>query len=263
MSSSTNPPTSSTTSWPDSSTESDSSEATEAPTSSSTSSSEPVSLDTTTTDNESLSGIRYEDRIFVVGDTGSGKSELAKQLFLATPLMTPSGKRARRIIIDPADSSLTATAADITFNDPKRVPDCATARFVPKDPDDKEAYNTLYRWVFDRFPAYVWLDEANIAAPVNGYPKWANTYVVQGRKRGLGHLACDTRPRGVCKNFIAQAQHVFIFALATTDDRKYLAENIGVSFSQLEELMQALPEYGFIHYDRRSKTLFVCDPLDL
>jgi hypothetical protein len=167
------------------------------------------------------------------------------------------------VIVDPADSDLTASACDETFNDPTRVPDVATARFVPKDPEDREAYNTLYRWLFARNLAYVWLDEAGIAAPALGYPKMVNTYLVQGRKRMLGHLACHTRPRELCKNIIATAKHVFIFELAAVEDRKYLAENISVPFPVLDQAMAALPQHAYLHYDRRQKTVFICDPLDV
>jgi hypothetical protein len=85
--------------------------------------------------------------------------------------------------------------------------------------------------------------------------------IVQGRKRMIGHYACHTRPREVEPNLIAQAAHVFVFDTPNPDDRKRLADLMGVDPGQFDELVGGLPEYGFLWLDRRAKTLTECPPL--
>lgn len=202
-----------------------------------------------------MTSIRFADRIFLTGMTGSGKSELAKAFFLSSA--------GPRTVVDPADSMLTSSIVDEggTFSDPRRRPDVATARFVPRDPTDRDAYDALYETLFRRFPHYVWLDEAGVAAPATGTPKWLNTYVIQGRKRSLGHLACHTRPREVGKNLIAQASHVFVFALPDPEDRAYVAKLVGLPVPVLEREHAALPKYGFLWWNVVTRELTACDPI--
>lgn len=211
--------------------------------------------------------IRYSDRVFVVGATGTGKSELARHVFgtVAEP----------RLVIDPADSSLTNGLPGVQTvrgtGDPAEVgprlrhgfAQASTVRFVPGMPTAPDEYDAAYGWVFDRFPRYVWLDEAGIAAPASGCPRNVSRYLVQGRKRQLGHLACHTRPRDVTRDLIAQAQHVMIFDLPNPDDVAHVAKIVGVPVADLEREVRGLPEHGFLHFDQRERELTVCPPLPL
>lgn len=188
----------------------------------------------------------------MTGKTRSGKSQLARTLFLSAA--------APRLIIDPADSNLTDVPGAVTFRDPKRPPrDAPTARFVPDDPDDMAAYDAVYRWAFESYPRFTWLDEAGLAAPAQGYPRALNTYLVQGAKRGLGHIACHGRPREVNRNLIGSSSHVFIFETPNPDDRKHLADIVGLKVAELEADLFALPEHGFLWWD--GDTLTSCPPL--
>lgn len=186
--------------------------------------------------------------------TRSGKSTLARALFLSAA--------APRLVIDPADSTLTAIDGAVTFSDPARPPkDAATARFVPRDPADRDAYDAVYRWAFANFPRYVWLDEPEWAAPASGWARWANTFVVQGAKRGLGHLACATRPRHVMRSLLSNAAHVMIFTLPNPDDRRHLADLVGLPRELLEAELSTLDDHGFLWWDVVARRLTVCPPL--
>lgn len=239
----------------------------EAPCGSTTTASGPSSTgDTTSTESPasapSSSAIRYEDRVFLTGRTGCGKSTLARALFLSVA--------APRLVIDPLDSSMTTFPGEVTFSDPTRATnpqgenwrEAATARFVPHDHADLDAYDAMYRWAFARFPRYVWLDEAADAMPAHQTRQvWARKYLIHGRKRSLGHMACHTRPVEVNRNLIAQAAHLFIFDTPHPADRRALADNMGFPLAQLEQHLVDLDEYGFLWWDQRAKTLRICPPL--
>lgn len=204
--------------------------------------------------------IRYEDRIFVTGMTASGKSTLARRLFLA------SG--GRRLLIDPKGEEHDVAAGMVTFTDPTRATndqgvswrDAATARFVPPDPYDLGAYSTLYDWIFANGPRWVWLDEAGFALPSSGGNKGGRRVLSQGRSKGIGHLACHTRPRRVDVDLIAQSAHVFVFTLPSIDDRKTIAENIGVPVALLEQHHAELQPHGYLWWNQRARELTICEP---
>ena len=185
--------------------------------------------------------------MFLTGKTRSGKSHAAKRLFLSA--------RAPRLVVDPADSSLTEVPGAVTFSDPLRATNpagenwrtAATARFVPRDPYDLDVYDAVYRWCFEHFPRYVWLDEAGIAAPAKGVPVGIGQVQNQGAKRQIGHIACHTRPREVFKGLLAQADHLLVFQLPNVADRQYVADCAGVDRQAFEAMHAALPPHGFIH----------------
>jgi hypothetical protein len=169
-----------------------------------------------------------------------------------------------RLVIDPQDSELTAVDGAETFRDPARFPlGAGVARFVPRDPEDLDAYNTVYRAAFDSFPRLVWADEAGSVLPANRQPPAARRFVVQGAKRQLGHIALHTRPREVYRGLIANAQHVFAFQLPNPDDRKHLAELCGIPPRQLDELFAALGPHDFLHWRQLERTLVVHPALEL
>lgn len=205
--------------------------------------------------------IRRGDRVFICGRTGSGKSVVARQLAATYP--------DRVLVIDPADSEGTVLpGAELVYGggtpELEAVAEARVIRWVPADPSDMDRYDEVYRWAFHhRYPGLVWLDEAGIAMPASGSPKAATTYLVQGRKRVAGHLACHTRPREVSRNLIAQAQHLLVFDLPNPDDVAHVADQAGVSKAELQEILRSLPEHGFVHFDVRTHQLVTNDPIDL
>lgn len=210
--------------------------------------------------------IRYEDRIFVCGTTSSGKSQLARRLYLASA--------APRLVIDPANSALTNTPGAVTFHDPTTgvTPsgdswhDAATARFVPADPYDLSAYSALYDYLFARAqagrPCWVWCDEARYVFPSDGgRNRGGLRAIAQGRKFGLGHLACHTRPRWVRTDLVSEAAHVFLFDLPAAADRAYVADNIGITASELDAAHAQLDPHGYLWWRQRTRELLICEPL--
>ncbi len=190
----------------------------------------------------------------MTGTTGSGKSSLALELLLSA--------RAPRLIVDPSHSDLFDLRGIETFRDPAKPPDgAATARFVPRDPQDADAYDRVYRWAWQSYPRYLLLDESGVAAPARGSSRWVRTLVIQGRKRQLGHVACHTRPREVDENLKAQAAHLIVFALPAADDVKHLAGYTGLTPQLLGEHLDALPEHGFLWWDQRRRKLTICPPI--
>jgi hypothetical protein len=165
----------------------------------------------------------------------------------------------------------------VTVRDPKRISseaaEAETLRFVPRDPADRAAFDRMYAWAFDHFPRYTWTDEPDDAMAAHGYPRHANIYVVQGAKRGLGHVCCSTRPRWLMRSLYANLQHLVMFDLPVADDRRYVADNAGIPLDGFEAAMAEAasltvatpdgPKGGFVWWEQLTRTLTILPPLDL
>lgn len=203
--------------------------------------------------------IQYRHRVILWGPTECGKSTVGIRLLLSVA--------APRLIVDPADSDLTAHipgAIEGTFRDPRRLPhEHATMRFVPTDPYDMDAYHALFELVFaSLFPCYVYVDEAGIVFPSQGNPnKAGRTMIVQGRKREIGMMGCHTRAVELDRNWGAQSAHKLVWPMNDRDDVKVIATYMGVSVEQLLELFGQCPERGFLWHDRPARTITVCPPM--
>jgi hypothetical protein len=207
--------------------------------------------------------LEHEHRLFVTGITRSGKSSLARALTLAS--------KTRRLIIDPADdvSGVTSIAGEVVFSDPLRRLNsrgedwhaAAWARFVPTDPFDLEVYDALYRWAFHAGPRMIWCDEAGMVMPARRASPAVRRYLVQGAKRGLGHIACHTRPREVDPNLLALSAHLVVFDLPNPADVAHVAQACGLPAGELQAELRRLEPHGFVWVDRAAKTMFVNPPL--
>lgn len=208
-----------------------------------------------------LPRIEYSDRVTMTGLTGGGKSTLMRHLYL---LMAPP-----RVSIDPQGSGVTLTPGAVTFTDPRKPPETETARYVPRDPLDLDAYGALYATLRERVVdalrsgrphlarVWIWCDEAGIVMPANRPPPEAAAVVIAGRKLAIGHGATHVRPKKMLVELLSQAHHVAIFPTGLAGDRDYIAQNIGVDRQALEAALSQIPSdvRGCVWWDLRARTL--------
>ncbi len=192
--------------------------------------------------------------------TRSGKSTLAVRILTGCP--------APRVIIDPQGSQLTALPGAFSTSDPtgrtwpslEKAPNL-TVRFVPATPIDQDSYGTLYQTVHDLIVSGEWpgaavlADEGQTVLPANGVDPRSESFVYADTKLATLHITAATRPKKVALIAIGNARYAGIFTVPNVDDRKHLAANTGVPFAQLEQLMHALPEKGFLWWDQVNRTL--------
>lgn len=200
--------------------------------------------------------MQYQDRLFITGRSDSGKSQLARAIFLAAP--------GRKTVIDPQGSDTTKVPGAVLWRDPLRPPEGRIRRFVPIDPADLDAYDEVYRQILLKdFPHYVWCDEAGDVFPVRRTTPMVRRLLTHGRKRQIGHIATHTRPRELDPNLIAQAAHMAMFDLPGPADRKYIADIVGFDAKELGGQLSALPRYGYLWFRRSEHELTACPPLKL
>lgn len=176
---------------------------------------------------------------------------------------------APRSIIDPFDSSLTAVPGAVTFSDPRRPTNgkgenwrtAATARFVPRDPDDLEVLDAVYSWCFEHYPRAVWTNECAETLPVRGYPKAGKRVVTNGGKRMIFHAGESQRPREIMPALIANAHHLLVWPMPNPDDVRRVADLGGLDVEVLRRELALLERFGFVWIDQEAKTLTSCPAL--
>jgi hypothetical protein len=199
-----------------------------------------------------VSDIRRTDRVAFFGQTGSGKTELARSLWI--------GMAAPRVCLDIKNDLADRLPGIPTIFDPSAVREYETVRAVPPDPSDEGWYEEIYRLCFDQGDTLIWLDEANEITSPNYIPRGIRKYVLQGRSRGCGHFACTPRPADIHPTFAAQAGHIFVFRIRHPRDRKAIGELAGVPPAEVEETIDALPDWGFAHLEVATGEFTRCRP---
>lgn len=201
--------------------------------------------------------IKHNDRIFIQGTTGSGKTVLARHLF-------ESFTGCRRTLIDPKGR------IDLGVP-PARLPhelDLAApvSHYIPGELEDAE-YEEVFRQIwFAGGPRVILLDESYGPTRANWAPKFLRFIVQQGREHEIGLIACSQRPVNVEATLRTEAEHVFMFVPRTTKrDVDTIAGDIGRDASELTYRLDTLLEqegpHSHLWYSRISNELTSCAPL--
>lgn len=208
--------------------------------------------------------MRLNDRLAIFGRTGTGKSILAHYFFKLLPLnKTKDGIPTNwRLCIDVADSVIDDA---LTFFDPTNIPweQSGSLRFVPNVETMEADLNALYLNCMDQGSVWIWLDEANEVSTSHKTIWGMRRTLLQGRKFQVGHCAVTPRPVDISKSIITQSEHFFIFPLTDSNDRKVIAQNIGMSTDEFDETMASLDDFGYLWFSVRQGLLLEMPPLPI
>ena len=203
---------------------------------------------TAPTENKDYS-IKPNDRVFVCGKTGSGKTTLVKYL-LATAK--------RLIVIDGKDGIRDKwNLEDYKANreNKNRIINNEDFRFrlINNYEDIIEVLNLVYDTgnIDDTRPVIIYIDE--IVATIPNPKKVPQIFIdllQRGRSRKIGVWGNTQRPVNVPKVFISEAEHIFLFTLNLEDDRKAVASSVGKA-----AMIKPTDTYGFYYYNLNDNKL--------
>lgn len=200
--------------------------------------------------------VLYRDRVAIVGETGSGKSEFLRWLFEQT--------RCRRLFVDPKHSwtmrgvEVVHQVADVDWRAP--VIHVQPPWFDRSFSD--ELYLAARRRLPPLGPSVVFTDEAYGVSSDTWHGSGVATLQTQGREPQIGHVAAIQRPVNVNRELYTEATHLIVFNGLDDDDLKTLRRGFTwLPLEQLRELFYALPRYGYLWVDRPNRRVDVGDPL--
>lgn len=193
-----------------------------------------------------------EDRIVIVGQTGTGKTHLALWL-----LSQRSFDRMPWVIIDFKHDNLIAQipfAQHIGFDTPLDKPGLYVLQPHPTYDEDGSLENWLYK---------IWTQE-NIGLFIDEGAQMGNTpafraILSQGRSKRIPPIILSQRPKGMSLSVFTETQFFSVFYLVYEQDRKRVKEYFPSDVDV--EGVKDLPEHQSYWYDVRQSTVIRLRPV--
>jgi len=215
-------------------------------------------------------GIRLSDRILIAGQTGKGKTELAR-------MIAEGQQPVRLIVVDPKgelhfSETVDGKQAPVT---PARSPlqlaqamHGAIVYYIPAS-FDRDALEESFEIIWETpGPYIVWVDEASEVSSPNWCPAGLRLCTTQGRALEKQVLAVTQRLAEIHPVFRSQSEHIFLMVPAPIMlDLKTLAGNVRREASWLErelgELHAEHGDYSHLWYCRDTDEMRRCAPIPL
>lgn len=169
----------------------------------------------------------YGERAIFLGQTGSGKSVLAKRLLQETPY--------RDIVIIDNKHEIHARNAVYIHTPHEYVKKNEGIIIYHPDTqyDNMESYNDLFRLIYLRRHTLVYIDEIYAVCRDRSSPEYLKAIYTRGRSLGISAWGCSQRPRGIPVYTISETNKKYLFTLETEADRKLAASIMGETAEQI------------------------------
>lgn len=187
--------------------------------------------------------IRPDERVLLVGKTGSGKTYLARRAL----------RNVKRLIIIDSKNSLGEWVPDLPLKDRiKRElgiyrPPKERIRFVPPvigQEDLRLWYDRLFNEIYAEGDCYLYIDEIYAIVPPGADPPPGLTSLyTRGRERGVSIWSATQRPVWVPLFTLSESEHFFCFQLHLKEDRSRMAGFMGAN-----ALRSPPDQHGFWYY---------------
>lgn len=196
--------------------------------------------------------IKSNERVAVVGMTGSGKTVLVKKF-------CQQYNRAVFIDFKKENSDLENTLITSNYEEAIKHIDSNSNFFIVLQPLDlnEETFDQFCEEIFNRNNLTLIFDEIYFIC----FPKVCEFHgklIRMGRSKGIGLVHCTQRPNYVDQALLSESNHFFIFRLQLEGDRKKVEGIIG---QDLTEPMKELNEYEFLYYNYK-EGFKIFEPVD-
>jgi len=195
--------------------------------------------------------IQSNQRLFVTGMTGSGKSYWIKKFL---------GQIDRFVFYDPKfeHGDINATVV-FSPSELLAVLDRGVGRVVyrPMVIDDED-FNCICKVIYNQGNLVFVIDELFYHVTSSKITDWHSILLRVGRKRGVGVWNCTQRPRSCLHNTIlSETNHIVCFKLMLETDRRKLAE----SFDPLFMTANSLEPYYWIYNNSLADAAVMMPPV--
>lgn len=169
--------------------------------------------------------IKSNERVALVGMTGSGKTYFARAFLAHAP---------RLIVVDPKGTQYnhlwnTVPYSNEAINILKQTDDngryIGKARIRINAPVNREEWELYFSILYTLRNVTIYIDELyGVTPPIAG--QWLQALYTRGRELGIGVWASMQRPVFVPKFVFSEADWKILFRLELDDDREYMARNV-------------------------------------
>lgn len=182
--------------------------------------------------------IQSDERVFVCGKTGSGKTTLVKKLLI--PEITRFvfyDPKCQEVLTDVVVCRKVEEVAEALRNGDDKI------HLQPLDASD-ENFNSFCRVIFECGNVVLIVDEIARHCGIASIPRYFDYCIRMGRSRNIGMVLCTQRPNIVHNNVLSEAEHFFLFQQTHPNDRAKLKGVIG----EPAELLNSIGRFEWVYY---------------
>lgn len=194
--------------------------------------------------------------ISLFGKKGSGKSKLARVVFLSYPydkaILDVNGTDKPEELDDPESGYVQIQTVPEEWPDSLRIEGKPLVLYYSPDAgsdDFEENQDKFIGLCFKHGRMLILVHEMGILAPVHRTPKNTKRLLHQGRHKDLSALMCAPRPATMDSLVITQSNLVYVFKLPNPADRRRVADVIGWDPEDFDLAVRELEEHGYLRYD--------------
>ena len=205
-------------------------------------------------------GIAYNDRVLVLGQTGSGKSELLNHLV--------STLRCQRLILDTKGGEWAVPGVD-AVSDVEAIDWRQPIIHFVTQTDDPGEIDPLFAAARQRRHLTVCVHEMCDLCNYNAHrtPPNVSAYLSKGRAHGLGLIGGSQRPVEMPVRGRSEVQHVFIFPPRLGQDYVKAMANLGIGMDAntlgglIDDVERQHGKHSFLWFKKGARGFKVSPPL--
>jgi len=205
--------------------------------------------------------IKSNDRVFVCGATGSGKTEFVKTALLHLY---------QRVVFQDhkIENNDLLSRGFVLANTPDQMLELMNANpvfkilYQPLSNDEQgylDDFNRICEILYKFGNCTLIVDEASYYCTGHSIEHYHRELMTRGRSRGVGVVNLTQRPMWINNLIISEAQHLFVFVLNLDKDIQKLK---GVLPKDMHAILYELPEFHYI-YAGTNRIRQVCPPVTI
>lgn len=173
------------------------------------------------------------DRVGVFGQTGTGKTTLARAILQDRKFV---------VVCDPKRRISWPGYAQVDFATLQKINPLKSPKIIYKptlaDITEKRGaiINAFFKWVFERENCSLYVDELAMIAHGDDYPLYYGACLQQGRELGIEVISGSQRPMWIPQIAMSEAEHVYCFYLKLEQDRRKIEQLASIPADEIEQL---------------------------
>jgi hypothetical protein len=215
-------------------------------------------------------GIRLSDRVLIAGQTGKGKTELARMIAegqqpVRLIVYDPKGEHAFYETIDDRRTRVTPARTPLEL---AQAMHGAIVHWIPAS-FDRDAIEEGFQIIWETPGPYIlWVDEGSECSSPSWCPAGLRLCTTQGRQAEKQVIVLTQRLHEIHPVFRSQSEHIFLMVPAPIMlDLKAIAGNVRREASWLDrelgELHAQYGDYSHLWYCRDTDEMRRCSPIPL